>query len=95
MSVAIGIAQPAPPSPPATIAAKISAGTAAPPNAASAGNDAARGSLSSPTASSRLISSPTTKKNSAISPSLTQWRKSSSIDAAPTPIRSSVSQSDS
>ncbi len=41
--------------------------------AAMIGSAAARGSDSSPTSSSRLISRPTTKKKIAISPSLIQW----------------------
>ena len=73
MSVAAGIAQPSAPSPPAVSATKIAIGSTTPPRAAIAGSSAALRSRSSPVTSSRLISSPTTKKNSAISPSLTQW----------------------
>ena len=56
-----------------------------PPTAASAGSAAARRSRSSPTTSSRLISRPTTKKKIAISPSLTQCRRSSVTDTGPEP----------
>ena len=48
------------------------AGTIMPPNAAIAGSAAFFGSRNSPTTSSRLISSPTTKKKIAIKPSLIQ-----------------------
>ena len=48
------------------------AGTAMPPIAAAIGMAALRGEASSPTSSSRLISSPTTKKKITIRPSLTQ-----------------------
>jgi hypothetical protein len=41
-----------------------------PPSAAASGKAALRGEESSPTNTSRLISKPTTKKNSAIKPSL-------------------------
>ena len=49
-----------------------------PPSAAIAGRATARRSRSSPTTSSRLISMPTTKKNTAINKSLTTWARSSS-----------------
>ena len=78
MSVAAGIAQPGRVAAAGVIARNSSAGSATPPTAASTGSVAARRSRSSPTTSSRLISSPTTKKNTAISPSLTQWRRSRS-----------------
>ena len=45
--------------------------------------------------SSRLASSPTTRKKNVISPSLTQWRRSSEIAESPTRIASSVDHSDS
>ena len=77
MSVAIGMPQPRALSPPA-IARYSSAGTTMPPIAASTGRIAARSWRSSPVTSSRLISSPTTRKNNAISPSFTQNFRSSS-----------------
>ena len=51
----------------------MSAGTMAPPTAATMGSSAFRGSRSSPMRSSRLISRPTTRKKMAIRPSFTQW----------------------
>jgi hypothetical protein len=63
-----------------------------PPSAASTGRAALRALRSSPTTSSRLISSPTTKKNSAISPSLIQCRRSNASVHRPTSNASSVSQ---
>ena len=77
MSVAHAIAQPSAPSPPATIATKMTIGATTPPTAASAGSAAVRASCRRPSTTSRLISSPTTRKNRAISPSLTQWCRSS------------------
>ena len=70
MSVATGMPQPRLADVPAVIARKISAGTIMPPAAAIAGRAARRGSRSSPSTSSRLISSPTTKKKSVIKPLL-------------------------
>ena len=61
-----------------------------PPRAVTTGRAALRGLRSSPATSSRLISSPTTKKNSAISPSLTQWRRSMAKLQRPTSMASSV-----
>ena len=49
------------------------AGATRPPSAAATGRSALRKVESCPTESSRLISSPTTKKKIAIKPSLTQW----------------------
>src|SRR3712207_1149315 len=49
------------------------AGATAPPTAAATGSAAPRTDDSSPTRTSRLISSPTTKKKIAMSPSLIQW----------------------
>jgi hypothetical protein len=72
MSVAAGMAQPEASSLPAVTARKIPAGSTTPPIAAIAGSAAALRSRSSPVTSSRLISRPTTKKNSAMRPSLTQ-----------------------
>src|ERR671912_30647 len=51
----------------------MAAGTAMPPTAATAGRAALRQVESSPATSSRLISSPTTRKNRVMRPSLTQW----------------------
>ena len=53
-----------------------------PPTAAT-GNAALLNEDSSPTTSSRLISRPTTKKNTAISPSLIQWWRDNRKDASP------------
>jgi hypothetical protein len=78
MSVAIGMPQPSTPGRPALRARKVSAGTSIPPTAAMAGSAALRGSRSSPSTSSRLISRPATKKNRVISPSFTQSRRSRS-----------------
>jgi hypothetical protein len=72
MSVAIGTPHPRAPGPPALNARKISAGTARPPMAAAIGKAARRTDASSPINSSRLISSPTSRKNTTISPSFTQ-----------------------
>ena len=77
MSVAHAIAQPSAPSPPATIATKMTIGATTPPTAASAGSAAVRAFCRRPSTTSRLISSPTTRKNTAISASLTQWCRSS------------------
>ena len=80
MSVAMGMPQPRTPVPPRFTATNIRAGTTMPPSAAMAGSAARRGSFSSPTETSRLISKPTTKKNNVIRPSLTQWRKSNTSE---------------
>ena len=45
--------------------------------------------------SSRLASSPTTKKKNVISPSLTQWRRSAEIPPSPIVIANFVVQTDS
>jgi hypothetical protein len=45
------------------------------------------GAAQLPSVVSRLISSPTLKKNSTMSPSLTQWRRSSARSRPPTPMR--------
>ncbi len=92
MSVDTGMPQPAAAGPPALKAAKISAGRASPPTAPRAGTITARGLRSSPTVTSRLISRPTTAKNTAIAPSFTQCRRSSDIVASPTSTAASVSQ---
>ena len=71
MSVAIGTPQPrvAGESRPTT-RTKTTAGTSAPPNAATTGRVARRTESSSPTSTSRLISRPMTRKNTAIRASL-------------------------
>jgi hypothetical protein len=58
-----------------------------PPMAAAIGSIAFRGSASSPTSSSRLISRPTAKKKIAMRPSLIQWRKSSCTNRSPNEMR--------
>ena len=83
MSVAMGMPQPLRVSAPAS-ATNTRAGTTMPPSAAMAGRAALRGSLRSPTTSSRLISKPATKKKMVISPSLTQWTSDSSRWTGPT-----------
>ena len=61
----------------------MAAGTSMPPTAAMTGSATARGSRSSPWTSSRLISTPTSRKNTVIRASLTQacsdrWSRCSS-----------------
>ena len=70
MSVAIGIAHPRAAVPPPFVREKMSAGTIMPPSAAAIGSAACRGDASSPASASRLISNPTSRKNTAINPSL-------------------------
>ena len=65
------------------------AGITMPPSAAIAGSAAAARSRSSPTTSSRLISSPTTKKNTAMSASFTQCTNDSVMARSPGPRVSS------
>jgi hypothetical protein len=72
MSVAIGIPHPRAPAPPRFAIAYSAAGSSMPPIAAASGSAAWRGDESSPICSSRLISSPTSRKNTAIRPSLIQ-----------------------
>jgi hypothetical protein len=60
------------------------AGATRPPSAAATGNSALRKLESCPTTSSRLISSPTTKKKRAISPSFTQCSADIAKDHRPT-----------
>jgi hypothetical protein len=93
MSVAIAIAQPRVAGPPGLKARYSRAGTTMPPSAATAGTAIARQSRSSPSFSWRPSSSPTTKKNSVISPSLTQWRRSLASSASPTRTGSLVDHS--
>ena len=73
MSVAVGIAQPRITSPLFQLSeAKISAGTAMPPAAQRPGRTRRDQVESWPSTTSRLISSPTSRKNTAISASLIQ-----------------------
>ena len=73
MSVATGTAQPRRAAGSARFSATyISAGTTIPPSAATPGAAARRTEFSSPSVISRRISSPTSRKNTAISPSLIQ-----------------------
>ena len=90
MSVAIGTPQPRAAVPPPASARKIKAGSTAPPIAAAMGRVARRSVASSPTRISRLISRPTTRKNTAIRPSLTQWRSDSDRCRPPRSMASSV-----
>ena len=55
-----------------------------PPSPATRGTRTRRRLVSSPTENSRRTSRPITKKNSAIAPSLTQWRRSMAIPMSPT-----------
>jgi hypothetical protein len=85
MSVATGIAQPsAAGGSPRTQARNTSAGTTMPPTAATAGSTSWSGEESSPSRNSRLISSPTSRKNTAMRPSLIHSRKGLSTENAPT-----------
>ena len=83
-SAATTIGQPRPAGPLGLKAKYSRAGTTMPPTAATAGTAMARQWRSSPNFSWRLTSRPTTKKNSTISPSLTQWRRSLASSASPT-----------
>ena len=85
MSVAMGIPQPCKPGPPQLKAVKMRAGRTMPPSAAMAGSAACARVRSSPTASSRLISIPTTKKKNVISPSLTSWWSEKVTTSCPIP----------
>ena len=93
MSVAIGIPHPRDPLPPAFSMAKITAGAIIPPNAAMTGSAACFGSRSSPWVTSRLISSPATKKNSTIARSLIQSRSVRLSSCDPIDTLMSVPQS--
>ena len=68
---------------------------AIPPIAAITGMPSRLRSRSSPRSSSRLASSPTTRKNSVINPSLTHSRRLWEIDWSPTAIDSFVAHSES
>ena len=95
MSVEMAMPQPWAASPEGLNARKIAAGTAIPAMAASTGMRRCRRSVSSPIASSRRISRPTTKKKNTMRPSLTQWRRSSVSVWSPRRIDSSVDHSSS
>ena len=92
MSLATGMPQPPAPGPPWFTAVYSSAGTRTPPVAATTGTATSRRSRSCPTLSCWLISSPTVKKNSVISPSLTQFRRLSEKPRPPSRTARSVSQ---
>src|SRR5512132_1384144 len=77
MSVGIAIPHPRSADEPAVRAMYARAGTSMPPTAATSGRMAARRSLSSPAISSRLISSPTTRKKKVMRPSRIPPRRSS------------------
>ena len=70
MSFAMGTPQPCSKPLPALTAVYTNAGTTAPPAAATMGSSALRGLVSSPAVISNFISSPTSRKNSAIKKSL-------------------------
>ena len=80
---------------PALTARKMTAGMARPAMAATIGTAARRRSVSSPMVSSRLTSSPTAKKKSAISPSLTQCLRSRTSSYGPTSTPASRCQNSS
>src|SRR3954468_7375299 len=73
----------------------MATGATMPPIAAAAGIVSRWRSRSSPRSSSRLASSPTTRKKNVISPWLTQWRRSSEIPPSPSWIDRCVVQTDS
>jgi len=91
MSVAMGMPQPSRKRASSTSSTNSRAGTTMPPTAAMEGRAAARRSDSSPTRISRLISSPTTKKNKAMRPSLIQWWRDFSNTHSPNPTTTGVS----
>ncbi len=70
----------------------MSAGTTMPPIAPAIGSAAWRGDDSSPASPSRLISSPTSRKKIAISPSLIHWWAVSDSAADPAPMVIAVFQ---
>jgi hypothetical protein len=94
MSVAIGTPQPRALVPPA-MSRYTTAGTAIPPIAAASGRADARLPARWPLVTSRLISRPTTKNNTALTPSVTPWRRSSANPCPPRSIVSSVPHSES
>ena len=77
------------------IARNTSAGSTRPASAAATGTAARRRSDSSPTTTSRLTSRPKTKKKNTISPSLTQWCRSSAKLVPPKVMVSGVCQNSS
>jgi hypothetical protein len=85
MSVAIAIAQPRDSGPGPITSRKTEAGTTTPPIAATIGSAACRIEESSPARNSRLISSPTSRKNSDINPSLIHWCSVSDRTCSPEP----------
>ena len=95
VSVEIGTPHAAAPGPPALNSRYTPAGTSSPPSAPNAGAISARTPRSSPSVVSREISSPTLRKNSTMSPSLTQCRRSSPNSAPPSRSVSSVCQNSS
>ena len=94
VSVDTAAPQPTAPSPPALMARNTIAAPAIPPRPARTGTAIRERSRSSPTSSSRLASSPTTRKNSVISPSLTHPWRSVSNAWSPSEIARFVSHSD-
>ncbi len=95
MSVDIAAPQPFAPGPPALIARKIAIGTRMPPSAATTGIAMRLRSRSCPRSSSRLASSPTTRKNSVMRPWLTHSRRSIAMPESPMRIDIWVVQKDS
>ena len=73
----------------------MAAGTIIPPRAAITGSVARRTEASSPTSNSRLISRPTTKKNTTIRPSFTQWDNGFASPNPPMPMTMGVCHSES
>ena len=94
VSVDTATPQPAAPSPPALIARYSAPAVTMPPSPATTGIAIRVRSRSSPRSSSRLASRPTTRKNSVISPSLTQPRRSVASSCPPRTIASRVSQTE-
>ena len=95
MSVDIAAPQACAPEPPALKAVKIRIGIAIPPSEAKTGIAKRWRSRSSPVSSSRLASSPTTRKKKVIRPLLTHSRRSIEIPPLPIVIESLVVQNDS
>ena len=67
-------------------------GTTMPPSPARNGSATRLRTRSSPMSNSRRASSPTTRKNSAISPEFTNWRRSMTTPELPTRKESCVAQ---
>ena len=93
-AVSVEIAAPQP-FPPPLITTNRTAAIAIPPSAATTGTTRLRRSRSWPITSSRLASSPTTRKNSVIRPWLTHSRRFSSSSWSPSRIASWVDHTDS